>query len=107
MSSIKTAWGNVIRKAGIEDFHFHDLRHTVATRLARAKVTESVIAMILGHKRSTITSRYINPHWVEMVEAVVVLSDLCHRFVTDETEPEADEPTNNQTNNGLDEAFSA
>ena len=69
-------------KAGIEDFHFHDLRHTVATRLSRAKVTESVIAMLLGHKRTTITSRYINPHWEEMAEAVEVLSDLCHALVT-------------------------
>jgi len=86
IGSIKTAWWNALRKAEIEDFHFHDLRHTFGSRLARAKVPESVIAMILGHKRTTITSRYINPHWEEMIEAVEVLGVLCHRFVTDNTE---------------------
>jgi integrase len=81
IGTIKTAWGNALRRADIDDFRFHDLRHTVASRLARAKVPESVIAMILGHKRTTITSRYINPHWDEMVEAVTVLGELCHVYV--------------------------
>lgn len=80
IGSIKTAWNNTTGKAGIEDLRFHDLRHTVASRLARAKVPESVIAMILGHKRTSITSRYINPHWLEMVEAVEELGKLCHIY---------------------------
>lgn len=80
IGSIKTAWNNTTKKAGIEDLRFHDLRHTVASRLARAKVPESVIAMILGHKRTSITSRYINPHWEEMVEAVEELGKLCHGY---------------------------
>lgn len=80
---VKTAWNNAMRKAGVKDFRFHDLRHLVASKLARAKVTESVIALILGHKRSSITSRYINPQWDEMVEAVEELAKICHRFVTD------------------------
>jgi len=80
---VKTAWNNAMRKAGVKDFRFHDLRHLVASKLARAKVTESVIALILGHKRTSITSRYINPQWDEMVEAVEELAKICHRFVTD------------------------
>ena len=80
IGSIKTAWNNTMIKANIEYLRFHDLRHTVATRLSMAKVPESVIAMILGHKRTSITSRYINPHWQEMVEAIEELGKLCHRF---------------------------
>jgi integrase len=90
ISDVKTAWRNALREAGISDFRFHDLRHTVATRLARAKVTESVIALILGHKRTSMTSRYINPQWDEMVEAVGVLSDLCHVFVTHDVKMQSD-----------------
>ncbi len=87
---VKTAWNNAVRKAGIENFRFHDLRHLVASKLARAKVTESVIALILGHKRTSITSRYINPQWDEMVEAVEELAKICHRFVTDAEKREDD-----------------
>jgi integrase len=82
MGSIKTAWKNALRKDGIVDLRFHDLRHTAATRLGKAKIPERVIAEILGHKRKTITGRYINPQWEEMVEAMSVLGDLCHVFVT-------------------------
>ena len=83
ISDVRTAWHKALNDAGIKDFRFHDLRHTVATMLAQAKVHESVIAMILGHKRTTMTSRYINPQWDEMVEAVENLSIVCHRLVTD------------------------
>jgi len=101
IGTIKTAWSNALRKAGIADFRFHDLRHTVASRLARAKVPESVIAMILGHRRTTITSRYINPHWEEMVEAVEELSKLCHGFVTDWRKVESADDAKQLNNNKL------
>jgi integrase len=38
-----------VKKAGIDDFHFHDLRHTFATRLRAANVHEYDIADLLGH----------------------------------------------------------
>ena len=38
-----------VRESGIGDFHFHDLRHTFATRLRAANVHEYDIADLLGH----------------------------------------------------------
>lgn len=38
-----------VKAAGIEDFHFHDLRHTFATRLRAVNVHEYEIADLLGH----------------------------------------------------------
>jgi integrase len=38
-----------VKEAGISDFHFHDLRHTFATRLRAANVHEYDIADLLGH----------------------------------------------------------
>jgi len=96
---VKTAWNNAMRKAGVKDFRFHDLRHLVASKLARAKVTESVIALILGHKRTSITSRYINPQWDEMVEAVEELAKICHRFVTDSESCEVEDETTSTREN--------
>jgi integrase len=38
-----------VEAAGLGDFHFHDLRHTFATRLRAANVHEYDIANLLGH----------------------------------------------------------
>ncbi len=38
-----------VKESGISDFHFHDLRHTFATRLRAANVHEYDIADLLGH----------------------------------------------------------
>lgn len=38
-----------VKESGIGDFHFHDLRHTFATRLRAANVHEYDIADLLGH----------------------------------------------------------
>lgn len=48
-----------VKNAGLTDFHFHDLRHTAATYLARSGVSTQVIQRFLGHMDSRITERYI------------------------------------------------
>ena len=44
--------------AGIADFHFHDLRHTFATRLGDAGDSPATIAKLLGHSNIQMTMRY-------------------------------------------------
>jgi integrase len=44
--------------AGIEDFHFHDLRHTFATRLGDAGCNATTIARLLGHSNIQMSMRY-------------------------------------------------
>jgi integrase len=46
------------KRAGLLDFHFHDLRHTTATRLAAAGADGFVIAKILRHSNLQTTKRY-------------------------------------------------
>ncbi len=54
----KQAWLRAVEKAGIEDFRFHDLRHTAASYLAMSGATVAEIAEILGHKTLAMVKRY-------------------------------------------------
>jgi site-specific recombinase XerD len=47
-----------IQKVGIADFHWHDLRHTFASRLAMAGVGLRAIQEAIGHKSIAMTVRY-------------------------------------------------
>ena len=48
----------VIQNAFIEDFRFHDLRHSAASYLAMSGATLSEIAAVLGHKTLSMVKRY-------------------------------------------------
>ena len=56
--SIKTCLKNACEKAGIEDFRFHDLRHTFNTMMRKAGVPKSVIMHLTGHKTNAMFDRY-------------------------------------------------
>jgi integrase len=58
LNNIKRSFKNACKRAGIDNFTFHDLRHSAGTRLADAGVNIVVIADILGHSRLTTTQRY-------------------------------------------------
>lgn len=47
-----------LRAAKIEDFRFHDLRHTFASRLAMESVDLMTIRDLMGHKTMAMTLRY-------------------------------------------------
>ena len=61
---------DALKEANIEDFRFHDLRHTAASYLAQNGATLLEIQQVLGHKSPAMTARYA--HLVEShVESVV------------------------------------
>jgi len=55
---IRAAWVKALSEAEIEDFRFHDLRHTAASYLAMNGATPSEIAAVLGHKTLAMVQRY-------------------------------------------------
>lgn len=57
---IKKAWATALRFAGIEDFHFHDLRHTAGSRLAATGAHPNTIKELLGHQNLKTTERYMH-----------------------------------------------
>lgn len=58
--TIKTSWKTALTNAGIEDLHFHDLRHTATTRLIRAGVPHTEAMKITGHTQVVTFQRYMN-----------------------------------------------
>jgi site-specific recombinase XerD len=56
--NLMRAFYNATDRAKIADFHFHDLRHTFATRLAQAGIDLYMISRLLGHKDIKMTQRY-------------------------------------------------
>ena len=56
--SIRTAWETALKKCEIENFRFHDLRHSTASYLAMNGATLLEIADILGHKTLQMVKRY-------------------------------------------------
>jgi len=52
------AFKAALKKAKIEGFRFHDLRHSFASRLAQSGVDPYAIQRLLGHKTFTTTQRY-------------------------------------------------
>lgn len=63
------------KKLGIEDLHWHDLRHTAASRLADAGASPFVIAEILGHADLRQTKRYTHATSDAKRRAVEAISD--------------------------------
>ncbi|HKS08059.1 MAG TPA: site-specific integrase [Pyrinomonadaceae bacterium] len=55
---VKKAFVAACQDAGIADFHFHDLRHTFATRLGDAGCNATTIARLLGHSNIQMSMRY-------------------------------------------------
>jgi len=55
---IRKPWIEALQKADIQDFRFHDLRHSAASYLAMSGATLAEIAEILGHKTLQMVKRY-------------------------------------------------
>jgi len=51
-------FADAVKAAGIEDFRFHDLRHTAASYLAMSGATLAEIATVLGHRTLAMVKRY-------------------------------------------------
>jgi integrase len=72
--AIDPAWYAALERAGIENFRFHDLRHSAASYLAMSGATAPEIAAVLGHKTLAMVKRYAHlsdPHTATVVNRMV------------------------------------
>jgi integrase len=83
----RTAWGNLRKKAGLEDVRFHDLRHTFITRMAENNVPLPVVRAMVGHMNEKVTERYTHissnaaRRAVELLEKIHIQPHFVDEFV--------------------------
>ncbi len=65
---------DAVKEAGIENFRFHDLRHTFTTRLIQNGIDIYAVAKLLGHKDIRMTQRYAH-HYTESLRGGVEVLD--------------------------------
>lgn len=58
--TIKTPWKTACRLAKLEDFRFHDCRHTATTRIIASGSTHTEVLKITGHSQIKTFLRYLN-----------------------------------------------
>ena len=73
-TDIKHSFTTVLKEAKIDNFRFHDLRHTVATRLVEKGIDLVVVKEILGHSKIETTMRYAHAVPKRKLDAINVLN---------------------------------
>lgn len=75
-TTIKTGFAEACRRANIKDLRFHDLRHTVGTRLVANGADLQTVKEYLAHSSLTTTQRYTHPVKENMKRAVDILDSF-------------------------------
>jgi integrase len=76
IASFKDAFRTACRLAGIEGLHFHDLRHSCATRLMSNGLSLTEVSLIMGHSNPSMSYRYTNMNQVTQRRAAAIMNQL-------------------------------
>ncbi|MCA9797241.1 MAG: tyrosine-type recombinase/integrase, partial [Candidatus Eremiobacteraeota bacterium] len=69
-------WYPAVKRAGIKNLRWHDLRHTCASRMIRAGVPEGTVGTVLGHTDPVMTRRYCHRSDDQLLKAVETIQVL-------------------------------
>ncbi|MFC5496307.1 integrase [Caenimonas terrae] len=68
--SLKAAWRRICERAGLEDLHIQDLRHTAATRMALKTGNVFLVKALTGHETFEMVERYVNVTALDVVKVM-------------------------------------
>jgi integrase len=68
IEALKQAYQRAVKRAGIDDFTFHDLRHDALTRLANMGFNVLELRAISGHTTANMLQRYVSIKANELAE---------------------------------------
>ena len=71
--ALRYSWGQLLKKLGMEQYHFHDLRHTFASHYMMNGGSITDLQKIMGHSRIEQTMRYahFSPHYIQKTISVM------------------------------------
>ena len=84
---VRRSFRSALKRAGIKDFHFHDLRHTFASHLIMKGADITTVKELLGHNTLTMTMRYAHLAPSHKVKAVALLESLHDNYMTIQANP--------------------
>lgn len=59
--AVRQGWDRLVKRAGVRDLRFHDLRHEAVSRLFEKGLTVPEVAMVSGHRDPRMLFRYTHP----------------------------------------------
>jgi len=81
LAMVSMAFQRACRAAGVDNFHYHDLRHDFASNLVQGNVDIFKVSKLLGHKDLRMTLRYCHLAPENLRDAVKVLDEKGSGYV--------------------------
>ncbi len=73
--AVRQAWDRLLRRAGIRNLHFHDLRHEAISRFFELGLSIPEVALISGHRDPRMLFRYTHLRAEDVAEKLNVLME--------------------------------
>ena len=69
-NALRISWGKCCKRVGVDDLHFHDLRHEAISRFFEKGLTVPEVASISGHKDVRSLMRYAHADILKLQEKI-------------------------------------
>lgn len=75
-------WNQIKASLGLNDLHFHDLRHEAVSRLVEAGLSDQEVSAISGHKSMQMLKRYTHLRAEDLVDRLDVMQRKSAKLVS-------------------------